>query len=69
MAQSQDAYNCCPRDEMGPEFKSQTHLSTTQSYATLRGRKWVDKQRRARCASGEIFLYLDKDPDRGCMAT
>ena len=55
VAQSQDPYACCPRDEMNA---NQAHLTTTQSYATLRGRKWVDKQRRARCASGKNFFFI-----------
>ena len=52
VAQSQDAYACCPRDEMSGQTASSGR--TTQSYATLRGRKWVDKQRGAAgCASGK----------------
>ena len=42
-------YACCPRDELqGGQTASGR---STQSYATLRGRKWVEKQRQA-CSSG-----------------
>ena len=53
--QGQDAYACCPRDELGGQTASSGRTQgPTQSYATLRGRKWVDKQRQNGCASGKI---------------
>ena len=57
--QGQDAYACCPRDELGGQTASSGRTQgPTQSYATLRGRKWVDKQRQNGCASGKIILSL-----------
>ena len=41
-------YACCPRDELQGQTASGR---SAQSYATLRGRKWVEKQRAA-CSSG-----------------
>ncbi len=49
VASAADAYACCPRDDLAAASVSAGR--TTQSYATLRGRKWVEKQR-AGCSSG-----------------
>ena len=43
-------YTCCPRDELHGGQQTASGRSA-QSYATLRGRKWVEKQRQA-CSSG-----------------
>lgn len=61
MVTAQDSYACCPRDDLNGQ---QTAPRTTQSYATLRGRKWVDKQRggAGACGVGDNFgrsVYID----------
>ena len=66
VAQAQDAYACCPRDEISGQTASSGR--STQSYATLRGRKWVDKQRGAAgCASGKKTSCIPHSFLKSCV--
>jgi hypothetical protein len=66
VASSQAAadYACCPRDDLAASNASAAAVRSTQGYATLRGRKWVDKQRDA-CSNGGVgdnfgrSVYMD----------